>query len=245
MKIIGISGRKQSGKNTAANYINGQVLKGLEMIEDFYIDDDGRLAINTKDIDGNSGYGILDVTRKDRDFVSYAEKELWPYIKIYHFADILKELSINIFGLSANQVYGSDKDKNTITRIAWDNLPLSDGKTGYMSSRDFLQYFGTTIVRKIYNNAWVDSTLQRILTEQPQLAIIPDIRFPNEVEAIKKNGGIVIRLTRNIANSQHESEMALDKDRYDWSNFDSVIDNEDISIEDFCDKINSLKTLWN
>jgi hypothetical protein len=142
-------------------------------------------------------------------------------------------------------VYGSDKDKNTITRIAWDNLPLSDGKTGYMSSRDFLQYFGTTIVRKIYNNAWVDSTLQRILIEQPQLAIIPDIRFPNEVEAIKKNGGIVIRLTRNIANSQHESEMALDKDRYDWSNFDSVIDNEDISIEDFCDKINSLKTLWN
>jgi HlyD family secretion protein len=27
VKIIGISGRKQSGKNTVANYINGQVLK--------------------------------------------------------------------------------------------------------------------------------------------------------------------------------------------------------------------------
>jgi hypothetical protein len=114
-----------------------------------------------------------------------------------------------------------------------------------MTSRDFLQYFGTTIVRKIYNNAWVDSTIKRILIEQPRLAIIPDVRFPNEVEAIKKNGGIVVRLTRNIANSQHESEIALDKDRYDWSNFNEVIDNENISIADFCNKINSLKTLWN
>ena len=245
MKIIGISGRKQSGKNTAANYINGEVLKGLQMIEDFFINESGQLIINTQDSSGTHGYGILDVTRKDKEFVSYAEKELWPYIKIYHFADILKELSINVFNLSENQVYGDDKDKNTITNIKWDNLPLSEGKVGYMTCRDFLQYFGTTIVRKIYNNAWVDSTIKRILAEQPRLAIIPDVRFPNEVEAIKNNGGIVIRLTRNIANSTHESEIALDKDHYDWSNFDVVIDNENISIADFCNKINSLKTLWN
>ena len=80
-KIIGISGRKQSGKNTAANYINGIVLQELEMISDFFIDDDGSLAVNTTDQSGKVGYGILDVTRKDAVFMEYAQKEIWPYIK--------------------------------------------------------------------------------------------------------------------------------------------------------------------
>jgi hypothetical protein len=76
MKIIGISGRKQAGKNTLANYINGYILKQKGMINDFYIDDNGSLTISTEDLDGNAGYGILDVTRKDTAFVEYAEKEL-------------------------------------------------------------------------------------------------------------------------------------------------------------------------
>lgn len=244
MKIIGISGRKQSGKNTAANYINGNILKDLEMIDDFFINKDGQLVVNTSDNHGNSGYGILDVTRKDKEFITYAEKELWPYVKIYHFADILKELSINVFNLSPSQVYGTDKDKNTLTHIRWEDAPCNDGKFGYMTSREFLQYFGTSIVRKLYGEAWVNSTINKILREQPQIAIIPDVRFPNEVDIIKNNGGSVIRLTRNTENSDHESEKSLDKDNYDWTNFNATIDNENISIEDFCKKIDNIQNLW-
>ena len=33
MNILGISGKKQAGKNTAANYIHGVVLKQSSMIE--------------------------------------------------------------------------------------------------------------------------------------------------------------------------------------------------------------------
>ena len=64
------------------------------------------------------------------------------------------------------------------------------------------------------------------------LALIADCRFPNEVEAVKNAGGLVIKLNRNLYNSSHESETALDEDRYDQSNFDFVIDNKDLSIED-------------
>ena len=244
MKIIGISGRKQSGKNTAANYINGVILQELHMIGDFFINDDGQLVINTSDASGNNGYGILDVTRKDNEFITYAEKELWPYVKIYHFADVLKELAINIFNLTPNQVYGTDQDKNTPTHIKWEDAPCNNHKSGHMTSREFLQYFGTSIVRKLYHNAWVNGTLNKLLVEQPKLAIIPDVRFPNEVEAIKNNGGVVIRLTRNTENSDHESEKALDENNYDWTNFDSVIDNKDISIKEFCDKLHGIQNLW-
>jgi dephospho-CoA kinase len=49
MKIIGISGKKQAGKNTVANYINGYILKSMNMVNDFYIDSNGKLIVQTKD----------------------------------------------------------------------------------------------------------------------------------------------------------------------------------------------------
>lgn len=243
-RIIGISGRKQAGKNTAANYIHGQVLKNLNMIDDFYIDKTGNLVIKTENQVGDSGYGILDITRKDSAYVEYAEKQLWPYIKIYHFADILKELSIILFGLSEKQVYGTNEDKNTITNIKWENVPLNNGKSGFMTSREFLQYFGTVIVRRIYPDAWINSTLNRVIKEDPEIAIIPDVRFPNEIQKIKDNDGIIIRLTRNIYDDKDESETMLDQNNYDWSNFDFIIDNNSGSLDDLLKELNKINLLW-
>lgn len=244
MKIIGISGRKQAGKNTLANYINGYILKQKEMVNDFYIDDNGSLTISTEDIDGNIGYGILDVTRKDSVFVEYAEKELWPYIKVYHFADPLKEMSINLFGVNADHVYGTNEDKEKLTDLEWKNIPASNKKSGNPTVREFLEHFGTKIIRKIKNDAWANYSINKILREGTEVAVIPDVRFPNEVEAIKKHGGIVIRLTRDIFNSEAEAESALDKEVFDWNNFDVVIDNTSITINELCDKFKSFNRIW-
>jgi hypothetical protein len=243
-KIIGISGKKQSGKNTAANYINGTILKSKSMVEDFYIDDEGGLAIKTTDQSGKSGYGILDVTRKDAEFVEYAEKEMWPFIKVYHFADALKEISSALFGLNLQQLYGTDKQKNMKTNLLWEDMPTPDGKTGKMTNREFLEYFGTKIVRKIRSDAWVKATINKIVAENSEIAIIPDVRFPNEVEAIKDNGGVVIRLQRDVFKSTIECETALDEGNFDWSVFDHVVDNRDISMTDFCSKLESINTVW-
>lgn len=245
MKIIGIAGRKQSGKNTVANYINGNILLSREMIKDFYIDDNGKLIVQTSDNDGNVGFGEFDVTRKDSAFVEYAHKELWPYIKVYHFADALKEMSIHLFGLNPSHVYGGDKEKNEPTHLLWENMPeCPSGSSGNITVREFLQHFGTNIVRRIHNNAWVNTTVNKINYEQSEIAIIPDVRFPNEVSAIKENGGIVIRLTRDVYNSDHDSEKALDKESFDWSQFDYVIDNADMNLEDLCGYLKSNSTIW-
>lgn len=244
MKIIGISGRKQSGKNTVANYINGDILKQKNMINDFYIDDNGKLIINTQNSDGQIGFGEFDITRKDSEFIQYAELNLWPYIKVYHFADPLKEMSINLFGLNPMYVYGTDNDKNKLTDISWDSLPNNDNKTGQMTVREFLEYFGTKVVRKIKNDAWSEYTINNVIRQQSQVAIIPDVRFPNEIDAIKSRGGIVIRLTRNIFNSDSEAETALDKENFDWNKFDLVLDNSSSSLSDLCDNLNKLNYLW-
>lgn len=245
VKILGISGKKQSGKNTVANYINGSILKYKELVKDFTIDNDGKLNILTTDNNGNQGWGIFDVTRKDREFCEYAHINLWPYVKVYHFADLLKEISMSLFGLSYEQVYGNDKQKNTKIGIMWEDMPENhDNNTGEMTSREFLQHFGTNVIRKIKNEAWVEATINRICDESTQLAIIPDVRFPNEVNAIHDNGGQVLRLTRNVYDSDHKCEKALDCDVFDWSNFDYIINNEQSTIEDLCASMNNLSEIW-
>ena len=40
MKILGISGKKQAGKNTVANIIHGTVLKENGLIKDWNVDPD-------------------------------------------------------------------------------------------------------------------------------------------------------------------------------------------------------------
>lgn len=229
--IVGISGRKQSGKNTVANIINGEILKQRGLVDDYKINKDGQLVIKTRDANHVQGWGILDVTRKDDTFQEYADQQIWPYVKIYHFADYLKNIAINLFGIDRNLAYGTDKDKNTKTNFSWSSMPTNKRKKGNLTIREFLQYFGTELVRKIKDDAWVCSTINTINNEGSELALIPDVRFPNEVLAIKEQGGVVIRLTRDVYNDTHQCETSLDKENFDWRNFNHIIHNEDCSIE--------------
>lgn len=142
--------------------------------------------------------------------------------KIYNFADPLKVLCIDILGLQYNQCYGSDKEKNELVNCYWDNRQLT--------AREVLQIVGTDMFRKMQQNVWSDTTIRKIIKDNPGMAVIADCRFPNEVDAIKKAGGVVIKLNRNPYNSSHTSETALDKEQYDQAIFDYVVDNQDMTI---------------
>lgn len=143
--------------------------------------------------------------------------------KIYNFADPLKkDICINILGLTYDQCYGTDEQKNELVNCFWEGNQLT--------AREVMQIVGTDMLRAIQRNVWSDATIRKIKCENTAIAIIADCRFPNEVDAVKNAGGIVIKLTRNPYNSTHSSELALDSDRYDQSNFDLVINNNNISI---------------
>ena len=144
---------------------------------------------------------------------------------IYNFADPLKkDVCMNVFGLTYHQCYGSDESKNELVDCYW---PDTDQQ---MTAREVMQYVGTDVFRKIQHNVWASATINKINLEKPNLAIIADCRFPYEVEAIKNNNGIVIKLNRNPYNSTHASEESLDANNYSPENFDLVIDNGELSI---------------
>ena len=146
--------------------------------------------------------------------------------QIYNFADPLKQLCINILGLTEEQCYGTDENKNEIVDCYW---PGIDAR---MTAREVLQYVGTDVFRRMQHDVWAAATIRLIQKHGRGLSLIADCRFPNEVEAVKNAGGLVVKLNRNLYSSTHASETALDEDQYDQSNFDLVIDNPDISIDD-------------
>lgn len=252
-KIIAFSGKKQSGKTTATNFLFGIEMLSIQepkLIDYFRINDAGKLIVPAKH-DDEVVDSIFDPITPNESTIQFLATNIWPYIKQYNFADVLKQrICIGLLGLSWNQCYGSDDDKNTETKYKWEDMPgvitsktlYSKIKTvdnvfyhekGVMSARDIMQYVGTKIFRKIYGDIWVEACINHILSEQPEIAVIGDCRFPNEVKAIQDAGGVVVRLTRNRNSEDTDvSETALDEYHYDWKNFNAIVDNENMTIKE-------------
>jgi len=123
-QIIALAGNKLSGKTTASNFLHGHVLKLNEVIRHFDILHDGKLQVNTqylKDGEVKDDMGELDLTRTDDLFTGYAGEKIWPYIKMYNFAEALKEICGSLFGLTHEQLHGTEK--NSVTKLRWENMP--------------------------------------------------------------------------------------------------------------------------
>lgn len=256
MRIIGISGRSQAGKNMCGNAILGEVLStkitfnNQPLISDYKIDERGLLYVPAQISETEVVYGIFDPFNFERHFVDWANQFVFPHCKLYSFATLLKEkVCSDVLGIPLNLVFGDDKAKaqdSHIPRTAIDAFSKTKKKAGvstdappseYLSVREVLQFVGTELLRKFYPNVWSEGLLRVILTEQSELAVVIDVRFPNEVAAIKDSGGRVIRLLRDPKQGTHDSETALDPENYDQSNFDLIVDNRELSINETKDVV--------
>ncbi len=130
-KILAISGAKQSGKTTCAKFLYGYEMKRNNVIEQFEITDDGRLLVNASftsaDGEKTDGMGVFDIFRGDYQFIEYASTHIWPHIKAYNFADSLKSVAIELFGLTYEQCYGTEEEKNTYTPMFAEPLSRISG----------------------------------------------------------------------------------------------------------------------
>jgi hypothetical protein len=266
-RILAISARKGGGKTTATNFIFGLEMLAIDnpkLIDQFSINKEGRLLVPSQ-YDSGIEMGIFDPITPNPNTIDFLNTNIWPYIKQYNFADSLKQdVCINILGLTWDQCYGTDEQKNTLTNLLWEDMPgvvvetnekkVKAAKSfglivrdagGNMSAREVMQFVGTDIFRKMYGQVWVDSCINRINAEGSQIALIGDCRFPNEVEGIQKAGGKVLRFTRNpYPEDTHSSELALEKDVFDWDRFDGVLDNANMNIQEQNKALYELLMSW-
>lgn len=131
-----------------------------------------------------------------------------------------------------------------------------------MTYREFLQKLGTEAMRDgLHKNVWVNAlfadykrALDLVKSEDPKYDLkveevgkypnwlVTDMRFPNEMDAVKEKEGITIRVNRpvhalsqeNNAVQLHPSETALDD-----AEFDYVIEN-DGSFDDLMVKVEAI-----
>jgi hypothetical protein len=65
-----------------------------------------------------------------------------------------------------------------------------------LTPRYVLQVWGTEVARRSWHDdTWIAS-LENKLRKTNNDIVISDVRFPNEIQAIKRAGGVVIRVTR-------------------------------------------------
>lgn len=255
-KILGFSGRQQSGKTSCSNYILGMYMWMRGIVKgQIGINKNGDLYI-TDILGDTSKEGVFNPYFDSPDMRGFLAQHVDAYVRLYSMADILKqEVCINLLGLDWKSCYGTNEEKNKPTHLRWENFPgcvtvgsiwdrlltAYDGKVpnnlffhkpGFMSGREAMQYAGTEFFRNLYGDSHAKATLKRIKEDNSEVAIIMDIRFPNEVGIVQENGGVVARLTRNgDVPTEHTSETMLDKENYDWKNFDIILKNDDLTID--------------
>lgn len=146
------------------------------------------------------------------------------------FADKLKQVAMDIWDLSFEQVYGTDTIKEAI-----------DERWG-LSPRVLMQRLGTEVGRNIHDQTWVRKTISTIKVAQQGGAVmlpnfvsrqfervtfgegyadrwaVPDCRFPGEAEAIQATGGVVIKIVRPsvVSTDSHASETEVDNVKEDY-----------------------------
>ena len=250
--IIGVSGKIGSGKDTI-----GTIIQYLTLYNDL-------------------GY-THPISANDMGDWIKRSKQVPSHWEIRKFADKLKECVSLITGISRANLEREDI-KNSNLPEDWDYEFFASPESlepgiRSLSVRKLLQKFGTEVGRSIHPNFWVNALFASYhsnftnnpfyknkgvydVTEEDELAnppmypdwIITDVRFPNELAAIKERGGVVIRVNRKDERSRfadidkpeerskyyHPSETALDN-----AEFDYTIDNNG-TIDDLIIKVREI-----
>lgn len=107
------------------------------------------------------------------------------------------------------------------------NPDMTDPLCPYGKQRTLLQWWGTEYRRSINPDYWVKALVKRIADDQPEIALITDVRFPNEVQFIQRYGEVIkvdrpsLPFLRGAA-GVHASELAL----ANFDGWDAVIKND-------------------
>jgi hypothetical protein len=90
---------------------------------------------------------------------------------------------------------------------------MTDPLCPFGKQRTLLQWWGTEYRRAVDPFYWVKKLKARLLEDNPKVALISDMRFPNEALFIKVNGGYTVEVRRegfeDATASAHISEKLM------------------------------------
>lgn len=220
---------------------------------------------------------ILGCTREQLEDQKFKNKELgeeWWFwkenitdkiIKSYNGYEINDYILVKLTPRLILQLIGTEGGRNLINPNIWVNSLFADYVHIDTNKKELIE-ISKKYGNKVVNDDWSDISIKDIrdrlpsyLYKQKSNWIITDMRFPNELDAVKQRGGIAIRVERRgnygtaeemrtgkvnyepikavidrITKPEHPSETGLDN-----ATFDYVIDNNG-TIEELIEKVKEI-----
>lgn len=235
---IGIVGKRQAGKDTAASMISYILSEGIAKA-DYYT------WLNKAIVYRNS----TNIIHFADTLKEWCSQMFGIDIKFFNDTDY-KDNYVYCFteqSFIARHVLNPKKYKEiTIEDLSKVNatIPLArltyarEGYCSVISLRTIMQYIGTNIFRnKISNDIWVDLTMSKVDTiVLTKPCIVADVRFENEADAIRYSEykTLILGIERDNTTDSHESEQQYIK-------CDVTIENKDSKMALFYKLVTVLK----
>ena len=161
--------------------------------------------------------GLSGYARSGKDTVANYLVENYGFTKVA-FADPMRDA---LYALNPKIDYDL-RLQEVIDFWGWEGYKESEHGT---EIRELLQRMGTEAGRDQFGqDFWVDQAMKR--ASHYDKVVLSDVRFPNELEAIRKAEGVSWRVHRDgtLAANRHASETALDDAQFDLH----LMNNEDV-----------------
>lgn len=215
--LIGIKGFKGSGKDTVASMISYILYVGTTKANF-----DSWNVQHQANIVSNSEIIIHFADKLKDDIAAFCNIDR----KLLDRQDVKEE---NYYNFKTGIVSTNIKDATYVVDKCNDAILKYNDLSSYLvlynnnisiKIRVLLQYYGTNIIRNhFWREAFIRYTMNKAfgVIYKEGRCIIADVRFDNECEAIKKHGGIIIRIDRKVSesNNNHESEkIKISQDEY-------------------------------
>jgi hypothetical protein len=205
--IIGLCGREGAGKSSAAQALTGEDILNVKYTR-----------VNTWEyIAEHIDSQILDIVKpKICELIQHIEPEVVVPDSLYlgseiMIAALLKLICTALTGISYNVMCGLTPDDRIRRELSIPGIGFS--------SREILQKIGT-IFREVDPCIWIRIAITRaqaLISSGHKLVIISDVRYQNEIECVKKNGGHIIYICRNLSDLQvTDADRATHPSRWEF-----------------------------
>ena len=175
------------------------------------------------------------------------------------FAATLKDAVAAVFGWDRELLEGRTTESRVWRETVdpwWANrLNMPD-----LTPRLVLQKWGTEVARRSWHDdTWIAS-LENKLARAHNNIVITDVRFPNEIQAVRNAGGVVIRVVRGPEPAWHKvavaannnpqpnastvilNELKIHPSEWAWigTDFDAVLDNNQEGLDNLYAQVKDL-----